>query len=68
MENNIEAIAYDIDEFISSMLIKHKTDPLILGSITLARFMLANQYVGSGNDFRKLASNLPEPTNDEVIH
>ena len=56
----IEDIAYETDEFISTMLIKHKTDPLILGSIILARLMLANEYTGSGDDFRKLAANIPE--------
>jgi hypothetical protein len=50
------------------MLIKHKTDPLILGSIVLARLMLANEYTGSGDDFQKLASNMPIRRTKEPMH
>jgi hypothetical protein len=58
MEYELESIAYDTDEFISSMLTKHKMDPLILSSVILARLMLANEYVGSDQDFKKLAANI----------
>jgi hypothetical protein len=58
MEYELESIAYDTDEFISSMLTKHKIDPLILSSVILARLMLANEYVGSDQDFKKLAANV----------
>jgi len=58
MEYELESIAYDTDEFISSMLTKHKMDPLILSSVILARLMLANEYVGSDQDFKKLAANV----------
>jgi hypothetical protein len=58
MEYELETIAYDVDEFISSALTKHKIDPLILSSIILARLMLANEYVGSDEDFKKLAANV----------
>lgn len=65
----IEDIAFDVDEFISTMITKYKTDPLILGSIVLARLMLANEYMGSGDDFRKLAAHIPKKTiNKEAIH
>ena len=58
MEYELESIAYDTDEFISSMLTKQKMDPLILSSVILARLMLANEYVGSDQDFKKLAANV----------
>jgi hypothetical protein len=58
MEYELESIAYDTDKFISSMLTKHKMDPLILSSVILARLMLANEYVGSDQDFKKLAANV----------
>jgi hypothetical protein len=58
MEYELESIAYDTDEFISSMLTKHKIDPLILSSVILARLVLANEYVGSDQDFKKLAANI----------
>ena len=67
----LETIAYDTDEFISSMLTKHKIDPLILSSVILARLLLTNEYVGSDEDFKKLAANVsirPKPKRDIQIH
>ena len=58
MKNSMESMAYDIDDFISSMLKKHEIEPLILSSIILARLLLANEYVGSDEDFKKLAANV----------
>ena len=71
MKYELETIAYDTDEFISSMLTKHKIDPLILSSVILARLMLANEYVGSDQDFKKLAANIsirPKTKRDIKIH
>jgi hypothetical protein len=58
MKYELESIAYDVDNFVSSALTKHKIDPLILSSVILARLMLANEYVGSDQDFKKLAANI----------
>jgi hypothetical protein len=58
MEDNMELIVEEIDQFLTIMLAKHNLDPLILSSVILARLMLANEYVGSDQDFKKLASNL----------
>jgi hypothetical protein len=58
MEDNMELIVEEIDQFLTIMLAKHNLDPLILSSVVLARLMLANEYVGSDQDFKKLASNL----------
>jgi hypothetical protein len=58
MEDNMELIVEEIDQFLTIMLAKHNLDPLILSSVVLARLMLANEYVGSDEDFKKLASNL----------
>ena len=69
MEYNIESMAHDTDQFISSMLTKHKIDPLILSSVILARLLLANEYVGSDEDFKKLASNMiPRAKNKQSVH
>ena len=71
MEYDLESIAYDADEFLSSMLKKHEIDPLILSSIILARLLLANEYVGSEEDFKKLAANVsirPKTKRDIKIH
>ena len=59
-DDKVSEMAYEVDDFISLMLIKHRLDPLTMGSIIMARLMLANQYVGSGNEFRQLMLNIPE--------
>jgi hypothetical protein len=59
-DNSIEKIAYQVDDFISLMVTTHKLDPLTLGSVMMARLMLANQYFGSGDEFRQLMINIPE--------
>ena len=69
-DDTVEKIAYQVDDFISLMVTTHKLDPLTLGSVIMARLMLANQYFGSGDEFRQLMINIPEvkPSEDEVVH
>ena len=69
-DDNISKLAYEVDDFISLMVVKHKLDPLTLGSVIMARLMLANQYFGSGDDFRQLMLNIPEvkPKVVEAVH
>jgi len=69
-DNSIEKIAYQVDDFISLMVTTHKLDPLTLGSVMMARLMLANQYFGSGDEFRQLMINIPEvkPKVAEAVH
>ena len=69
-DDNISKLAYEVDDFISLMVVKHKLDPLTLGSVMMARLMLANQYFGSGDDFRQLMLNIPEvkPKAVEAVH
>jgi len=69
-DNSIEKIAYQVDDFISLMVTTHRLDPLTLGSVIMARLMLANQYFGSGDEFRQLMINIPEvkPKAIEAIH
>ena len=71
MKYELESIAYDVDNFVSSALTKHKIDPLILSSVILARLMLANEYVGSDEDFKKLTASIsirPKTKRDIQIH
>jgi len=71
MKYELESIAYDVDKFVSSALTKHKIDPLILSSVILARLLLANEYVGSDEDFKKIAANVsirPKIKRDIKIH
>ncbi len=69
-DDTVEKIAYEVDDFISLMVTKHRLDPLTLGSVMMARLMLANQYFGSGDDFRKLMLNIPDAKSKvvEAVH
>jgi hypothetical protein len=69
-DNKIEDIAFEVDDFISMMVTKHKLDPLTLGSVMMARLVLANEIFGSGDDFRKLLENIPafKPKVIEAVH
>jgi len=59
-DDTVEKIAYLVDDFISLMVTTHRLDPLTLGSVMMARLMLANQFFGSGDEFRQLMVNIPE--------
>ena len=69
-DDTVEKIAYEVDDFISLMVTKHRLDPLILGSVMMARLMLANQYFGSGDDFKQLMIKASEvkPKAVEAVH
>ncbi len=69
-DDTVEKIAYEVDDFISLMVTKYRLDPLTLGSVMMARLMLANQYFGSGDDFRKLMLNIPDVKSKvvEAVH
>ena len=71
MENDrLSKIAFEVDDMIAALSVKYKIDPLTLTSIMLARLVLANDFTGSGDDFRKLMANVPEPRipSNEVVH
>ena len=71
MENDkLSKIAFEVDDIIAELSIKYKIDPLTLTSIMLARLILANDFTGSGDDFRKIMANVPEPRlpSNEVVH
>ncbi len=69
-DDTVEKIAYEVDNFISLMVTKYRLDPLTLGSVMMARLMLANQYFGSGDDFRQLLLNIPDVKSKvvEAVH
>ena len=69
-DDTVEKIAYEVDDFISMMVTKHRLDPLTLGSVMMARLMLANEFFGSGDEFRKLLENIPafKPKVVEAVH
>lgn len=69
-DDKLSKIAFEIDDIIAELSLKYQIDPLTLTSIMLARIVLANDYIGSGEDFRKILANIPERQlpNNEVVH
>ena len=70
----LEEIAFKVDDIIVGLINEYKLDPLTLTSIIAARLVLANDFMGSGDDFRKLLANIPEmklenvDTTDQIVH
>jgi hypothetical protein len=69
-DDKLSKIAFEVDDIIAELAIKYKIDPLTLTSIMLARLVLTNDFTGSGDDFRKIIANIPEPRlpSNEAIH
>jgi len=69
-DDKLSKIAFEVDDIIAGLAVKYKIDPLTLTSIMLARLVLANDFTGSGDDFRKIIANIPEPRlpSNEVVH
>jgi hypothetical protein len=71
MQNDrLSKLAFEVDDIIAGLVIKYEIDPLTLTSIMLARLVLTNDFTGSGDDFRKIIANIPEPRlpSNEVVH
>jgi hypothetical protein len=68
--DKLSKLAFEVDDIIAGLVIKYEIDPLTLTSIMLARLVLTNDFTGSGDDFRKIIANIPEPrlSSNEVIH
>jgi hypothetical protein len=69
-DDKLAKIAFEIDDIIVELSNKHKIDPLTLTSVILARLVLTNDFTGSGDDFRKIMSNIPNPRlpSSEAVH
>ena len=69
-DDRLAKIAFEVDDIIAALVIKYEIDPLSLTSIMLARLVLTNDFTGSGDDFRKIIANIPEPRlpSNEVVH
>jgi hypothetical protein len=69
-DDKLSKIALEVDDIISELSLRYKIDPLTLTSIILARLVLTNDFTGSGDDFRKIIANIPDPRlpSSEVIH
>ena len=71
MQNDkLSKLAFEVDDIIAGLAVKYEIDPLTLTSIMLARLVLTNDFTGSGDDFRKIIANIPDPRlpSNEVIH
>ena len=69
-DDKLSKIAFEIDDIIAALSIKHKIEPLTLTSVILARLVLTNDFTGSGDDFRKIMSDIPNPRlpSNEAVH
>ena len=69
-DDKLSKIAFEVDDIISELSVRYKIDPLTLTSIILARLVLTNDFTGSGDDFRKIIANIPDPRlpSNEVVH
>ena len=69
-DDKLSKLAFEVDDIIAGLAIKYEIDPLTLTSIMLARLVLTNDFTGSGDDFRKIIANIPEPRlpSNEVVH
>jgi len=61
-------LSYEVDDIIADLVKRYQMDPLSLTAVILARLVLANDYAGSGDDFRKLLANVPDlrPKNSDI--
>jgi len=61
-------LSAEIDDIIANLLNRYQIDPLSMTAVILARLVLANDFTGSGEDFRKLLVNVPDtrPKNPDI--
>jgi hypothetical protein len=67
-DDNISKIAFEIDDVISEFISKYNIDPLSFSAIILARLVRANDFIGTGEDFRLIAANIPKIKSEGAIH
>jgi hypothetical protein len=67
-DDKLSKIAFEIDDVISNLITKYDIDPLSFSAIILARLVRANDFVGSGEDFRLIAANIPKIKSEGAIH
>ena len=61
-------LSSEVDDVIADFVNRYEIDPLSLTAVVLARLVLANEFTGSGEDFRKLMANIPDirPKNSDI--
>jgi hypothetical protein len=53
-------LSSEVDDIIADLVNRYQMNPLSLTAVVLARLVLANDFIGSGDDFRKLLVNVPD--------
>jgi hypothetical protein len=53
-------LSFEVDDIIADLVKRYQIDPLSVTAVILARLVLANEFTGSGDDFRKLLVNVPD--------
>ena len=63
-------ISRDVDNYISSLLMKYDMTALSLTAVLLARTMVLNKEAGSADDFAKLLVSVVQnpPERNEKVH
>jgi hypothetical protein len=63
-------ISRNVDDYISSLLVKYDMTALSLTAVLLARAMVLNKEVGSSEDFAKLLVSVVQnpPERNEKVH
>jgi hypothetical protein len=61
-------LSSEVDDIIADLVNRYQMNPLSLTAVILARLVLANDFTGSGDDFRKLLDNVPDlrPKNPDI--
>jgi hypothetical protein len=67
-DDKLSKIAYEIDDVISEFISRYNIDPLSFSAIILARLVRANDFIGTGEDFRLIAANIPKIKSEGAIH
>ena len=52
-------LSSEVDDIIADLVNRYQMNPLSLTAVILARLVLANDFIGSGDDFRKLLADIP---------
>jgi hypothetical protein len=69
-DDQLIEISRNVDDYISSLLMKYDMSALSLTAVLLARAMVLNKEVGSSEDFAKLLISVVQnpPERNEKVH
>ena len=69
-DDQLIEISREVDNYISTLLMKYEITPLSLAAVLLARTMVLNKDAGSSHDFMKLLVSVVQnpPESNEKVH